>query len=231
MLAVWKFEISFLLGFPWLGFPFSTFSILLGFPLDSGTTRAVAKSRKMLCSILELIDLVKSGVKKPTAPFKCFGEIVSISVAFLQFNPWISFLFQFHLQNENKIFPLHEMKMSRNIYMQNTYMVFVGLDSFPNCFLNILIFVMLGDLFLFYSTTFFNNANILFIESFCKLSFAIYGFNLFSKLFSKNLLFARNGLIKFQKYLFVVKPIFVTLLRKDFMFFLLRETRKVRCVL
>ena len=123
------------------------------------------------------------------------------------------------------------MKMSRNIYMQNTYMVFVGLDSFPNCFLNILIFVMLGDLFWFYSTTFFNNANILFIESFCKLSFAIYGFNLFSKLFSKNLLFARNGLIKFQKYLFVVKPIFVTLLRKDFMFFLLRETRKVRCVL
>ena len=123
------------------------------------------------------------------------------------------------------------MKMSRNIYMQNTYMVFVGLDSFPNCFLNILIFVMLGDLFWFYSTTFFNNANILFIESFCKLSFAIYGFNLFSKLFSKNLLFARNGLKKFQKYLFVVKPIFVTLLRKDFMFFLLRETRKVRCVL
>ena len=91
MLAIWKFEISFLLGLPLLGFPFSTFSILLGFPLDSGTIRAAAKSGKMLFSILELIDLVKSGVKKPTAPFISFVGIVSIPVAFLQFNPCISF--------------------------------------------------------------------------------------------------------------------------------------------
>ena len=40
-------------------------SFLLRFPLSNGTTRALfAKSGKMLCSILELIDLVKSGVKK-----------------------------------------------------------------------------------------------------------------------------------------------------------------------
>ena len=42
------------------------FEIFLSeFSLSSGTTRAVlANSEKMLCSILELIDLVKSGVKK-----------------------------------------------------------------------------------------------------------------------------------------------------------------------
>ena len=38
-------------------------SFLLGFALSSEPTRAVfAKSGRMLCSILELIDLVKSGV-------------------------------------------------------------------------------------------------------------------------------------------------------------------------
>ena len=69
----------------------------------------------MLCSVLELIDLVKSGVKKSIAIFISFGAVVSILVAFLEFNPCISFfLFQFHLQNEIKIFPLHEMKMSRH---------------------------------------------------------------------------------------------------------------------
>ena len=67
-------------------------SFLLGFPLSSGTTRAVfAKSGKMLCSILELIDLVKSGVKKFSATFISFGGMVSIPVAFLGFNPCISF--------------------------------------------------------------------------------------------------------------------------------------------
>ena len=63
-------------------------SFLLGFPLSRGTTRAVfAKSGKMLCSILELTDLVKSGIKKFTATFISFGGIVSILVALLEFNP------------------------------------------------------------------------------------------------------------------------------------------------
>ena len=76
MLTGRKFEISF----------------LLGFPLSSGTTIAVfAKSGKMLCSILELIDLVKTGVKKSTVAFISFGGMVSIPVAFLEFNPCISF--------------------------------------------------------------------------------------------------------------------------------------------
>ena len=53
---------------------------LLGFPLSSGTARAVfAKSGKMLCSILELIDLVKRGVKKSTATFTSFGGMNSSS--------------------------------------------------------------------------------------------------------------------------------------------------------
>ena len=92
-----------------------TISFLLGFPLSSETTRAVfAKSGKILCFILELIDLVKSGVKNSTATFISFGGMVSIPVTFLGSNLCISFfLFQFHLQNENKIFPLREMKMSR----------------------------------------------------------------------------------------------------------------------
>ena len=65
---------------------------LLGFPLSSGTTRAVfAKSAKILCSILELIDLVKSGVKKFTATFISFVGMVSITVGFLEFNQSISF--------------------------------------------------------------------------------------------------------------------------------------------
>ena len=67
-------------------------SFLLGFPLSSGTSRAVfAKSGKKLCSILELIDLVKSGVKNSTATSISFGGMVSIPVAFLEFNPCISF--------------------------------------------------------------------------------------------------------------------------------------------
>ena len=42
----------------------------------------------MLCSILKLIDLVKSGVKKFSASFR---GMVSIPVAFLKFNPCMSF--------------------------------------------------------------------------------------------------------------------------------------------
>ena len=69
-------------------------SFLLGFLLSSGTTRAVfAKSGKILCSALELIDLAESGVKKSIAIFISFGAIVSIPVAFLEFNPCISFFF------------------------------------------------------------------------------------------------------------------------------------------
>ena len=91
--------------------------ILLGFPCLSGTTRAVfTKSGKMLCSALELINLFKSGVKKSTATFISFRGMVSIPVAFLDSNLYISlraFLFQFHLQNQNEIFPLHEIIMGR----------------------------------------------------------------------------------------------------------------------
>ena len=65
-------------------------SFLLGFPLSSGTTRSVfAKSGKMLCSVRELINLVKSGVKKSTATFISLGGMVSIPVTFLEFNPYI----------------------------------------------------------------------------------------------------------------------------------------------
>ena len=72
--------------------------------MPRGTTRAVfAKLGKMLSSIIELIDLVKSGVKKSPATFISFRGIVSIPVPFLEFHPCISFfLFQFHLQIENK---------------------------------------------------------------------------------------------------------------------------------
>ena len=67
-------------------------SFLLGFLLSSGTTRVVfAKSGKMLCSTLELIDLVKSGVKKSRATFNSFVGILSIPVALLEFNPCINF--------------------------------------------------------------------------------------------------------------------------------------------
>ena len=58
-------------------------SFLLGLPLSCGATRAVfTKLGKMLCSILELIDLLKSGAKKSTATFISFVGIVSIPVAF-----------------------------------------------------------------------------------------------------------------------------------------------------
>ena len=63
--------------------------LLLGFPLS---TRAVFdKSGKMLFSILNMIDLVKSGVKESTVTFISFGENVSIAVASIEFNPCISF--------------------------------------------------------------------------------------------------------------------------------------------
>ena len=45
----------------------------------------------MLCSILELIDLVKSGVKTFAATFISFGEVVPIPAAFLEFKPCIAF--------------------------------------------------------------------------------------------------------------------------------------------
>ena len=44
----------------------------------------------MLCPVPELIDLVKSGFKRSTSTFISFGGIVSIPVAFLEFNPCIS---------------------------------------------------------------------------------------------------------------------------------------------
>ena len=91
-------------------------SFLLGFHISSGTTRvAFNKSGKMLCSILELIDLVKIGVKKSMATFISFGKMVSIPVAFLEFNSYISFSIPISFKNEKEIFPLHEMKMSRYI--------------------------------------------------------------------------------------------------------------------
>ena len=58
-------------------------SFLLGFPLSSGATGTVfTKSGKMFYSILELIHLIRSGVKKSTATFISFGGMVSIPVAF-----------------------------------------------------------------------------------------------------------------------------------------------------
>ena len=67
-------------------------SFSLDFPLSIGKTRVVfAKSGKILCSILELVDLVKSEVKKSTATFISLGGIVSIPVAFLEFNDCANF--------------------------------------------------------------------------------------------------------------------------------------------
>ena len=67
-------------------------SFLLGFPLSSGTTRLVfAESGEMLCSMQELIDLVKVRVKNSMATFIRFGGMVSIPVSFLEFNPCVSF--------------------------------------------------------------------------------------------------------------------------------------------
>ena len=124
--------------------------------------------------------------------------------------------------------------MSRHFYLQYTRMVLVGSDNFPNCFLNILIFVKLGDIFWFYSTTFFNNVNLIaplkFSVSFLSLDITLFSSICVVSLFSKDPLFVRNGLMKVQNFLFAVMPFFVTLLRKDFMFFLLRETHKLRCL-
>ena len=50
-------------------------SFLLGFPLASGTTRTIfGKSRKMLRSMLELINFVKSGVKNSRLLLSVLGE-------------------------------------------------------------------------------------------------------------------------------------------------------------
>ena len=68
-------------------------SFLTGFPLQRGTTRTVfAKSGKRLCSILELIDFNKSGIKKLTASFVSFGEMASIPLAFLELHPCVFFV-------------------------------------------------------------------------------------------------------------------------------------------
>ena len=71
-------------------------SFLIGFLSSRGTTKTVfAKSGKILCSILELINLVKNGFKKSTASFVSFGGMVSIPSAFLELYPSVSFFFFF----------------------------------------------------------------------------------------------------------------------------------------
>ena len=107
-------------------------------------------------------------------------------------------------------------------------MVLVGFNNFPNCFLNILIFITLGDIFWFCSTTFFNNVNICSLRFFASsLSLVIFLFPSISVIsFFSNPLFLGNGLMKAQKFLFVIMSLFLTLLRKDFMFFLLSETHR-----
>ena len=51
------------------------------------------ESGKMLCSILELIGLVKSGVKKSAATSISFRGMVPIPVTFLEFIPCVSFFY------------------------------------------------------------------------------------------------------------------------------------------
>ena len=83
-------------------------------------------------------------------------------------------------------------------------MAVVGFDNFPTSFLNSLIFVTLEDIVWFYSTTFFNSVNIMFIKVFASsLSLIIILFPSIS-LLSKNCLFARNDLMKVQKSFYVV---------------------------
>ena len=145
--------------------------------------RFLLNQGKTLCFILELIDLVKSGAKNSTATFMSFGGMVSIPVAFLGSNPCISFFyFNFIYKMKTKFFLYVKWRWADIVfYLQYTRMVFIRFDNFPNCFVNIFIFVTLGDIFWFYSTTFFNNVNIMLIESFCKLSFANYNFLFFNK--------------------------------------------------
>ena len=69
-LTEWKFEISFLLGFPSL----------------RGTTRATSVKIKDNV-VFYTDDWVKSGVKKSTVVFISHGGMVSIPVAFLEINP------------------------------------------------------------------------------------------------------------------------------------------------
>ena len=106
-------------------------------------------------------------------------------------------------------------------------MVFVGFDNFPNYFINILIFVTLGDIFWFYSATFFNNSDHCKLSTFCKLFFTSYSFISLNKcniFFAKNFLFVRNGLMKVQKFLFVMMPLFCNVVEERFCFFLVRHT-------
>ena len=64
-----------------------------------GCRMVFAESGKMLCSILELIDLVKSGVKKILGYFYQFLGIVSIPVTFLEFNLCVSFFISIPFTN------------------------------------------------------------------------------------------------------------------------------------
>ena len=107
--------------------------------------------------------------------------MVPIPVAFLEFKLWVNFYISvsFTKWKRNFSFTWNEDKQIF-FYLQYTRTVLVGFDSFPNCFMNILIFVTLGDIFWFYST-FFININIILIESFCKLSFTSYNFISFNK--------------------------------------------------
>ena len=87
-------------------------------------------------------------------------------------------------------------------------MILVKFDNFPNCFLNTLIFVTLGDIFF---PTFFNNINIIIS---CSLKDCASSLLLVIPLFSsirviKNSLFVRNALMKVQKILFAVMLLFV----------------------
>ena len=98
-------------------------------------------------------------------------------------------------------------------------MVLEGFDNFPIFFLSILIFVTLGDIFWFYSTTFFNMFLKVFASSLLLVTILFPSISVIS-VFCENPLFVRNRLMKVQEVLFAVMPLFVTLLGKDFMFFL-----------
>ena len=119
--------------------------------------------------MLELIDLVKSGDK-----WNCvFSSSLFYNLKF--------FCFSFIYKRKKKISFIRNEDEQTFFYLQYCRMVLVGFDNFPNCFLNILINVRQGDIFWFYSTTIFNNVNIIFIESFCKPSFANYNFIFLNK--------------------------------------------------
>ena len=120
-------------------------------------------------------------LRNPRLVLSFLGGMVPIPVAFLEFKLWVNFyiLVSFTKWKRNFSFTWSEDKQIF-FCLQYTRTVLVRFDSFPNCFMNILIFVTLGDIFWFYST-FFININIMLIESFCKLSFTSYNFISFNK--------------------------------------------------